>query len=227
MTTPDGSSGITSALAAISDEAALGNLNRYFGNAEWAGKEFTGAHFESLGTPDPERMTAEDIVAVACLSIHVPARTAVGVLGKQRDKISDHLDGIPNGVALEDIPFEEHDRYFGCDSSAHLLWWLLRRHHGVGATTASKIMARKRPALIPIYDSVVGKATGFPNADGTWRAWHHAFATDRAFTSRLRSLREAAGLDRVSLLRILDVTLWMHGRHGANEPERVGDTEED
>jgi len=226
MTTLDEGSKITSAFSAISDEDALGYLNRYFGKAEWTGKEFTGAHFEGLGTPEPERVTAEDMVAVACLSIHVPARAAMSVLEKQREKISAHLDGIPNGVALEEVPFDEHDKYFGDDSSAHSLWWLLRSHHGVGATTASKIMARKRPALIPIYDSVVGKATGFANADGTWRAWHHAFTTDTAFTSRLHFLRSAAGLERVSLLRILDVTLWMHGTHGVGEQERVGDTEE-
>lgn len=223
---PDEDSGIAAALAAISDEVALGYLNHYFGKAEWAGQEFTGAHFESLGKPEAERVTAEDMVAVACLSIHVPARAALGVLGKQEDEISVHLAGMPTGVALEDIPFDEHEEYFGDKSSAMSLWRLLRAHHGVGATTASKIMARKRPGLVPIYDSVVGKATGFPNSNGTWLAWHHAFSTEIAFTNRLRSLRTAAGIERVSLLRILDVALWMHNRRGASEPERVGDAEE-
>ena len=226
MTTPDGRIGITSAFAAIPDEIAIRYLNQYFGKDEWAGQEFTGAHFETLGTPEPEKVTGDDLVAVACLSIHVPVRAAMGVLDKQQEKISAHLGGIPHGVALEDVPFGKHDEYFGDGSSAHSMWRLLRGHHGVGATTASKIMARKRAALIPIYDSVVGKATDFANADGTWRAWHHAFATDSEFTDRLRSLRGAAGLEHVSLLRILDVTLWMHGTRGVGELERVGDGEQ-
>ena len=86
-------------------------------------------------------------------------------------------------------------------------------------------MARKRSALVPIYDSVVGKVTGFRNSDGTWRAWHHAFATDTEFITRLSSLRGKTGLEHISLLRILDVTLWMHGTSGVGEPERVGDNE--
>lgn len=226
MTASGAGSGITSALAAISDEEALGHLTRYFGIGEWVGREFDGAHFESFGNPVPEKLTAEDLLSVACLSIHVPARAALDVLGKQENEISTHLAAVPSDAALEDIPFDEHEEYFGDTSSAMALWRLLRTHHGVGATTASKIMARKRPALVPIYDSVVGKAVGFPNSDGTWRAWHHAFATEAEFISRLGSLRGRAGLEQISLLRILDVTLWMHGTRGVGEPERVGDTEQ-
>ncbi|MFF2031113.1 DUF6308 family protein [Arthrobacter sp. NPDC058192] len=226
MTTQGDGSGITSALAAISDDAALNYLNQYFGQGEWTGQEFTGAHFDSFGNTETDKVTAGDIVAVACLSIHVPARAAIAVLGEQRNPISCHLHGISKDDAIEDIPFDEHDQHFGEDSPADRLWQLLRAHHRVGATTASKIMARKRPALIPIFDSVVGNMTGFPDAAGTWRAWHHAFSTDVAFTSRLRSLRAAARLDHLSLLRVLDVVLWMHGTHGVGEPERVDGAEE-
>jgi hypothetical protein len=88
-------------------------------------------------------------------------------------------------------------------------------------------MARKRPGLIPIFDSVVGRVTGFPNSDGTWCAWHEAFSTDIEFTGRLQSLREAGGLEHIALLRILDVVLWMHGTRGAEGPERVGDSNGD
>jgi hypothetical protein len=107
-----------------------------------------------------------------------------------------------------------------------LLWGLLRAHHGVGPTTVSKIIARKRTALIPIFDSVVARVTGFPNSDGTWCAWHQAFSTDKEFTNRIRLLREAVRLEHIPLLRILDVVLWMHGTHGVEGPERVDDSKE-
>jgi hypothetical protein len=224
MATPDEGWKITSALAAITDEAALNHLKQYFGLGEWAGRENTGAHFDSFEGHGPGRLTAEDIIAVACLSVHVPARAALEILGTESGEISRLLGLIPNS-ALEDVPFEAHDKWFGEGSAALLLWRLLRTHQDVDATTASKIMARKRLGLIPIYDSVVGRLTGFPTAKGTWRAWHQAFSTDAEFTDRLRSLREAAGLEHVTLLRILDVVLWMHGAQGVEGPERVDDSE--
>lgn len=225
MTMPAEGFKITSALRAISDETALNDLRRYFGIGEWKGQEYTGAYFDDWRRSEPDSLAAEDILAVACLSIHVPARAALEILGEQSGSISELLSGIPPELALEDVPFEEHDRVFGADSPSLLLWRLLRPHYRVGPTTVSKIMARKRPALIPIYDSVVGRVTGFPNSDGTWRAWHQAFSTDAECTDRLRVLREAVGLEHIPLLRILDVVLWMNGTRGAGEPERVDDAE--
>jgi hypothetical protein len=224
MTIPCEGWRVTAALAAISDETALHYLERYFGLGEWEGKEFTGAHFDTLGKLDPGRLTAEDIVAVSCLSIHVPAGAAVKILEQESDEISRLLDKIPE-AALEDIPFETHAEYFGEGSPSLLLWRLLRAHHKVGPTTVSKLMARKRLALVPIYDSVLRRVTGFSSSDGTWCSWHQAFSTDRDFTDRLRSLREAAGLEHISLLRILDVVLWMHGPHEVEQPERVDDSD--
>lgn len=84
-------------------------------------------------------------------------------------------------------------------------------------------MARKRAGLIPIYDSVIGRVTNFPNADGTWRAWHQALCGDTALTDGLRFLRQSAGLERIPLLRILDVVLWMDGTSRFEELERVDD----
>jgi hypothetical protein len=81
-------------------------------------------------------------------------------------------------------------------------------------------MARKRPGLIPIYDSVVARVTGLDSSEGTWRAWHSALSSDEALKKRLARLRDSAGLERVPLLRILDVVLWMDGK-GFVQPERI------
>jgi hypothetical protein len=213
---------IVSAFAAIPEETALNYLRQYYGLGPWKGRAYTGSYFDDLPVKAADSLMAEDIVAVACLSIHVPAAASVQILGKQTDEIAALLADIPNSD-LEDIPFEEHSERFGEGASALTLWRLLRNHFGVGQTTASKLMARKRPGLIPIYDSVVGRVTGFPNADGTWRAWHQALSRNDSLTDNLRLLRKSAGLERISLLRILDVVLWMHGTKGVEEPERVDD----
>lgn len=216
---------ISSAFEQIPDEAARTYLQRYYGLGEWEGKEFTGAHFDTFGINEPNALTADDLIAVACLSKHVPAQAALGLLGDYSSKITTLLGYIPPDLSIEDIPFDEHDQYFGDATPPLRLWRLLRRDEstrwGIGATTASKLMARKRPGLIPIYDSVVAGLTGFNNSDGTWRAWHHAFATDRDLVRRLESLRSTTGLHGLSLLRILDVVLWMHGSQGTVGPESV------
>lgn len=220
MTDERAASGIVSAFAAIPDETALNYLRRYYGLGAWEGRAYTGSHFDRLPVTATDRVMAEDLVAVACLSIHVPAAASVRILGEQTDEIAALLADISRS-SLEDIPFEEHDIWFGEGTPALTLWRLLRNHHGVGQTTTSKLMARKRPGLIPVYDSVVGRVTKFPNADGTWLAWHQAFSGGTTLTDDLRFLRESAGLERIPLLRILDVVLWMDGARGVEEPERV------
>jgi hypothetical protein len=213
---------IVSALAAIPDETALEYLRKYYGLDAWEGCAYTGSHFDSLPVSVADRVTADDIVAVACLSMHIPAAASVKILGEQADEIAALLADVPR-TDLQDIPFEDHDKLFGEGTAALALWRMLRNHKGVGQTTASKLMARKRPGVIPIFDSVVGRVTGFPNADGTWRAWHQALSGHAALTEGLRILQKSAGLERISLLRILDVVLWMHGTRGVEEPERVDD----
>jgi hypothetical protein len=220
MTDEPAGSRVVSAFAAIPEERALNHLRQYYGLGPWENRAYTGSYFDNLPAESTDRVTAEDIIAVACLSVHVPAAAAVKVLGEQTAHITGLLADIPN-ANLEDIPFEDHDNHFGTGTSALRLWKLLRNHHGVGQTTASKLMARKRPGLIPIYDSVVGRVTGFPNADGTWRAWHRALSRDAGLTDGLWSLRDSAGLESISLLRILDVVLWMDGSKGVEEPERI------
>lgn len=222
---------VAEAFERVSDGEALGYLARYFGLGEWAGKEFTGAHFEMFGANSPHAMTADDLLAVSFLSVHVPARASLGILRDHADEISGHLKDPRLNLALEDIPLKDHDEYFGAGSPALSLWRIIRRDQrsrwGVGATTASKILARKRPALVPIFDSVVGHLTGFKNSDGTWRAWHETFATNPELVDRLRTLRSGSGLNHISLLRVLDVVLWMHGSQGTIETREMVDEVEE
>ena len=229
MTEP--TNAVVSAFRDVPREAAAGYIDRYFGLGAHAGEEFTGAHFERF-TPTPaDEITADDLIAVSCLSVHVPAKAALGILGSKRGEISDLLAQIPADLPLADLSLDRHAEILAPDSPASRLWHVLRsrdaKRWGVGPTTASKIMARKRPALIPIYDSVVGAATGFRSGDGTWQAWHEAFATDGEFVAELEDLRAAADLRDISLLRILDVVLWMHGTRGGTSARETVDVEGD
>src|SRR5699024_643000 len=76
---------IHDALTTISSENAKQFAEEYFAlDARYPGVgRYTGAHFESLGEDQnrPNQITASDLLAVGTLSVNVPARAAIGILG--------------------------------------------------------------------------------------------------------------------------------------------------
>ncbi len=98
---------------------------------------------------------------------------------------------------------------------------------GIGETRATKLIARKRPRLVPIVDDVI-KRTVFNNATRHWSPLHEALNKDeKALWNRLVHLREQADLSPyVSVLRVFDVLAWMEGSGNSGrvlrgEPIRV------
>ncbi len=85
--------------------------------------------------------------------------------------------------------------------------------------TAGKLLARKRPRLVPVYDEVVRCAVRSPR--GFWIWLHEQLrANGGLLADRLAKLRADAGLDTtVSLPRILDVVVWMR-HHNSHLPRR-------
>ena len=75
-------------------------------------------------------------------------------------------------------------------------------------------MARKRPKLIPIYDSVVGPLMGLNrNSLDQWSTWHTALTDGTGLPQRLQEIRRVSGIsDPISDLRVMDIVLWMHGK---------------
>ncbi|RHA38614.1 hypothetical protein D1825_13760 [Cellulomonas rhizosphaerae] len=187
---------------------AVGLLTTYFETP------YTGASFEDLGRPwsTPEtldRVDAVDIVAVSTLSVDVPAKASIAILGELAPEIRALLSDIPAERDLVDAD----DDLIGPGSATVRLWNLLRELPGMGPTKASKLIARKRPRLVPIYDSVVKKEFGLKDARGYWHAMRGALrADDRALAHRATELRAAAGLSElVTDLRVVDVVTWMSG----------------
>ena len=82
----------------------------------------------------------------------------------------------------------------------------------MGPTTTSKLLARKRPRLVPIYDSVVASVYGIPDSRGYWRAMRTLVKTDNLW-QRADQLRVRAGLSPlITPLRVIDIVVWMHGK---------------
>ncbi|MFJ5535427.1 DUF6308 family protein [Streptomyces sp. NPDC093261] len=197
-------------------ERAVGDLRRYFGIGMSPGEAtFTGSRFEHLagGGDRPEiadRITAEDLVAVQTLSVTVPASVALDILeGSLGAQLSGLLHDIPADVDMVDA---EADVLAG-GSPADRAWHLLCAQHGVDWVIAGKLLARKRPQLLPVYDKVVRCALGRPRPS-FWLALHAALrADDRSLHRQLLALRQVAGVPQtVSALRVCDVAVWMGHR---------------
>lgn len=199
---------------ALKDEnhdVAVAELRQYFGLDN--GKPFTGASFERLGGGGDraevrDLITAEDLVAVSMLSINFPAWSALQILGTDGRKISNLLHQIPTDLDLVDVDPEQINRSW----PAWQLWSQLFGVPGVGWVTTNKLLARKRPRLLPVYDSVVRKEVGAPK--NYWAALNHDLAAeDKALYRQLLAIRDAAGLeDDISALRIFDIVTWKIGR---------------
>ncbi|MGD3112490.1 DUF6308 family protein [Streptomyces sp. YGL11-2] len=205
--------------AFIADPQAVVDLRRYFGVdlplGAYAPVPFTGSRFEHLagGGDRPEvadRITAEDLVAVLTLSVTVPAPVALDILeGPLGARLSDLLQAIPRDIDMADAAVS----VLADGSPADQAWHLLRDQPDVGWVIAGKVLARKRPRLLPVYDKVVRCALGRPRPS-FWLALHAALrADDRALHRRLLVLRQVAGVpETVSALRVCDVVVWMGHR---------------
>lgn len=210
-------------LEVLADRRSVPDLCRYFNPGPSRGSAaFSGRRFESLGTICPQdddrnRFTPTDLLAVQCLSVTVPIEVALDLLeGNLGQEITGLLSKIPADVVLgtgdaRSLVEGGHE--------AGQAWHLLTAQDDIGWVTAGKLLARKRPHLIPVWDHVVRCALGRP--DGAW-LWLDKLlrADETVILRRLEDLHRQAELaTAVSLLRVLDVVIWMRHRE-SHRPSR-------
>lgn len=176
---------------------------------------FVGRHSDQLLEGlDPNRFDERDFFAVSMLSVRVPPEAGLRLIGNVECEAL--LGQIPLGASISDlsVPMDKQ-------SPAWRLWDLLRSNSGLGPTITSKLMAAKRPGLIPVHDTFVSNALMRGQLDGEWAAWREAMSSPDLAAACDR-LRETAGVpDGVTDLRMLDVVIWMRV-HG---DKRDGDSE--
>jgi hypothetical protein len=152
------------------------------------------------------RFTTDDIVAVSMLSVNVPARTSLWLL--EQPVANALLRKVPADVTLW-----EHPELLDRDGAAWQLWAAVRAQPKVGPVIASKLMAAKRPHLIPVHDQYVEQALG--TGKSQWGFWQQVARHPKAddLVGRVRSVaHEAAVPAHVSALRVIDVAVWMQAR---------------
>lgn len=137
----------------VASHAADADLRTYYG----PDSTYDGRRYDELGDGDPDRFTAEDVVAVSSLSVQIPITYSWRLLRDDADSLNELLRQVPRQLDLWDAG----DGVVGPGSPADRLWQCLKsfgKHGGDDGdawVTAGKLLARKRPRLIPIYDNRV------------------------------------------------------------------------
>lgn len=192
-------------------------LRRYFKADSSGNPLFTGAMFERFGgggdAPEcADRFTPADILAVSMLSVDVPAPATLRILDPGQHHLNEVLATLPTDLDLvdaDDRPLQAGDRL-----------WTLVREAGVGPVTTSKLLARKRPRLLPVIDTVVKAEVGHPRRGDFYRTLQQHLAADhQALHRHLEHLRELAGIgDDISAIRCFDILVWLTGRYPPENP---------
>lgn len=208
---------VPQALLPGNEATAVALLRGYFDvDAFHAGGGFTGALFDTwdpTGTKgaSPNSFTPDDLQAVAFLSADIGVRAAVELLDRQRARFETLLAAVGPDRDLVD-----EAEPITADWPATVLNHALRELPDIGPTRASKLIARKRPRLVPIYDSVIDKhvLAGSGRLGEPMRLALRA--DDGALHRHLLEVRAAAGLNEaVSALRVFDVIAWREGRRSS------------
>lgn len=180
------------------------------------GSRYAGATFDSLEPNPPQDIVSADLLALNTLDTPVEAKAIRQLLGPgdTRQQALVQLAAIPAHTPL----WEADDEIIG---SAREAWDLFKSTAGFGWVRVNKLLARKRPNLLPVYDSVVRSWLGRPRP--LWEPLALALQ-DPDRRARIELLRKGTdGANQASLLRILDVAIWMlHSRSAATSRENAG-----
>lgn len=184
-------------------------------------EKYAGAYFETFGRNDPGRITSDDVIALTTLSISVGVSSngfrpehAIA-FESRRDELADLLAQIPPELEISEVDEDQASELLAWDDSpVRRLYDFIRHNEGdrihPGRVATYKLLARKRPALLAVRDSVVEKALDHVKPNDWWLPWWNVMQ-DARVRERLVTLRQPYA-DRASLLRIADIVVWMRER---------------
>jgi hypothetical protein len=180
-------------------------LAEYFDRSEPDGG-FTGRWFEHFSALSDElHLDANDVAAAATLSVPLDGST-VRSLFERAEELNGFLAAAPSRDAkLWDV--DEADLADGAPLAK--AYDLLRNTPGIGYVTASKLLACKRPHLVPIRDTVVEQLLGAGTA--WWLPWRR-LVSDQSLRDLVNEVTPRSVPAATSLLRCIDVILWRAGK---------------
>ena len=185
-------------------------------------RQFSGSLFDFFGgggdRPDvANQITREDMFAVAAVNGAVPACVAEQLLSEPASgRIAAWLLQLPTDIDLWDAD----DETLAVGTEA---WAEIRAIHEActaterGWVVANKMLARKRPRLIPLYDAKVRRVVDLDEGASWWFSLRDALRSDgedNEVRYRVGAAMRDAGVGYVSVLRGLDVILWSYATFG-------------
>lgn len=157
---------------------------------------FAGRLFDELPNNTPNEFTPEDLVAASMLDVRFNPKAVRALL-----VAPDEVNGLLSRLGPDRPLWETRDL-----SAANDLWGQLRRVP-IGRTRVSKLLARKRPAMLPILDSVISKHLHLDGARDRWVLLRDAL-NDEPLRQAIDGMAPP-GVSKPSTLRLLDVATWM------------------
>lgn len=156
-------------------------------------------------------------MAITTLSVSLKPHGAIELLTDPEGHWTRLLSLIPRDARLED---PRSNALIAQDGPAWELWERLagskkypNKPDGSGPIIAGKLLARKRPQLIPVYEIRVKQLFRRPKTDDSyWAALAAALrGNSGALHEQLLYLCSASGVgEDISVLRVFDVIGWMH-----------------
>lgn len=182
-------------------------LATYFADGSHSG--FAGRLFDTYGNNPDDNFSGDDLLAASMLDVRFgpSALRRIVLDGDFRTALEKLNVDYPSSTIIDMA--DEDDLFNRVD----VLYRQLQDVAGVGPTRASKLLARKRPSLIPIGDSVILRAFGVTDNEHWWQSLGEALKRPEIATALAKL---AAPLHDVEPLRVLDVAAWMlHSRSRA------------
>ena len=182
-------------------------------------RRFSGSVFDSFAgggdRPDVQsRITHEDVLAVAAVNVTVSARLSRQLL---TDPVAGSLEQLLRRLPTDVDLWDAEDETLAVARQA---WEEIRTldedGHGTADrwVAASKLLARKRPRLVPLYDEKIRRVAALADGTDWWLSLREALrhdCEDNEVRHRVRqAMREAGVPGYVSVLRSLDVILWSY-----------------
>jgi hypothetical protein len=198
----------------VERERAIDCAREYLtGSATWAYPAYDAYQARS----DPNVIEDADLLAPVLLNVNRLTLKAYYGLQEQRDRLQDWLAAIPRDAELisaEDDDLEPIRMLFGVLDNPGI--------PDVRGTILAKILHRKRPGFIPLYDEHIrhcyqdGERAPVPPGGRPWGEFFVALAMamrkdliDQSDT--WAEIADLATYPRISLLRALDIVAWRAG----------------
>lgn len=194
-------------------------------------RQFSGSLFDSIGgggdRPDVEnKITREDVLALAAVNAPMSAAVASLLLTQPASgRLATWLQQLPTDIDL----WDSDDDTLAMATKA---WDEIRTIHEAGTAgnaatahggfAANKLLARKRPRLIPLYDEKVRGVVYLAEGASWWFSLRDAMRAegeDNEVRFRVCAAMREADVGYVSVLRGLDVILWSYAHLGYSPPE--------